>query len=289
MEAEWLQKSILYRKQEGNMTNNVIINESGDALNITNSELFTNSEFGELEVIEVEGKFLFPATECAVKLGYNNPYDAIVRHCESLVKREVPHPQSNNKTIEKNYISEGNLYRLIVHSKLPRAKEFEKWVFDEVLPSIRKHGAYMTPQMVEEVLSNPDTIIRLATDLKAEREKSKMLECKIEEDKPKVEFYNAVGETNSTILIRDLAKLLCENGVQTGQNRLYKTLREDGFLIKKEGLDFNMPTQRSVEAGLFMIKEYSVRKGEEIIVKKSVRVTGKGQQYLLQYYMGKNS
>lgn len=108
-------------------------------------KIFENTEFGQMMILIEDGKELFPASQVAVALGYTNPHDALLRHCRSLVKREVPHPQSIDKTIEINFIPEGDLYRLIVKSQLPAAERFERWVFDEVLPSIRKHGVYATP------------------------------------------------------------------------------------------------------------------------------------------------
>lgn len=138
--------------------------------------IFENSEFGELRVLEMEGKPYFIATEIAKMLGYSNPHDAISRHCRWVVKHEVPHPQSKTKTLEVNVIPEGDLYRLITHSELPSAEKFESWVFDEVLPSIRKHGLYATPQTIENMINNPEFGIKLLTTLKEEREKRIQLE-----------------------------------------------------------------------------------------------------------------
>ena len=120
--------------------------------------VFENSEFGELEVLSEEGKMFFPATACAKKLGYGNPKQAIIDHCRWIVKRDLPHPQNRSKTITMNFIPEGDLYRLIVHSKLPRAERFEKWVFDEVLPTIRRTGGY-APDMTGLIVSTVQTAV----------------------------------------------------------------------------------------------------------------------------------
>lgn len=182
------------------------------------------------------------------------------------------------------FLTEDGLYEVLMQSRKPQAKIFKTEV-KKILKSIRKHGAYMTPEKIEEVLLNPDTIIKLATELKAEREKTILLENKIEQDKPKVEFYEAVGESDTTILVRELAKILKGNGIEAGQNRLYQSLRENGFLISKWGLDYNMPTQRAMELGLFKVKETPIRDSEgKILIKKTVRVTSKGQQYFVKYY-----
>jgi prophage antirepressor-like protein len=132
-------------------------------------QVFQNSEFGSLDVLMIGDKAYFPATECASILGYSKPHDAISRHCRYSVKRGVPHPQSADKTIEKIFIPEGDLYRLIARSNLPEAVRFEKWVFDEVLPSIRKHGAYVTAPTIDRILADPDFGIRLLTELKQEQ------------------------------------------------------------------------------------------------------------------------
>ncbi len=116
---------------------------------------FHNEEFGSLDILMIDGKAYFPATECAIALGYTKPHNAITRHCRYSLKRGVPHPQNKNKTIEVNFIPEGDLYRLIIRSKLPAAERFEMWVFDEVLPTIRKHGAYVTHDTLDELLRSP--------------------------------------------------------------------------------------------------------------------------------------
>lgn len=246
-------------------------------------QIFNNIEFGGIRIAEIEGKPYFMATDIAKALGYSRPNDAISAHCRATVKHSTP---ISGKMQEVNFIPEGDVYRLIARSKLPQAEKFEKWVFDEVLPSIRKHGAYMTPQKIEEVLLNPDTIIKLATDLKAEREHRMALETKIEQDKPKTIFADAVSSSKTSILIGDMAKLLRQNGIEIGQKRLFDWLRNNGYLIKRKGSDWNMPTQRSVEMGLFEIKESTHLDGNGCnITTKTSKVTGKGQVYFINKFL----
>lgn len=179
-------------------------------------------------------------------------------------------------------INESGLYSLILSSKLPTAKRFKRWVTSEVLPAIRKHGAYLTEQKVEEVLLNPDTIIKLATQLKQEREARMQAEALNEANRPKVEFANAVAGSDGTISMADLAKLLKQNGVRTGRDRLYNWMREHGYLMK-HGVSRNTPTQRAMEAGWFKVREsVIVSPYGGTIIKKTTLVTGKGQAYFIK-------
>ena len=188
---------------------------------------------------------------------------------------------------EMTVVNESGLYNVILRSDKPEAKPFRKWVTSEVLPSIRKHGAYMTPQKIEEVLLNPDTIIKLATELKAEQEKRVALESKVEQDKPLVAFANSVSVAKTSILVGELAKLLKQNGVDMGQNRLFAWMRENGYLISRKGTDYNMPTQRSMEMELFEIKLTTISNGHgHTSISKTPKVTGKGQIYFINLFLG---
>lgn len=181
------------------------------------------------------------------------------------------------------FIPENIFYKLCFKAESQTALAFQDKVTDEILPAIRKHGAYMTPETIEKVLLNPDTIISLATQLKAEQAQRRALEGKVEQDKPKVLFADAVAASHSSILVGELAKLLRQNGVQNmGQNRLFAWMRDGGYLIRRKGTDYNMPTQRSMELGLFEIKETAISKPNgSVSVSKTPKVTGKGQQYFL--------
>ena len=173
-----------------------------------------------------------------------------------------------------------------VQQRQEQLKSFRKWVTSEVLPSIRKHGAYMTPQKIEEVLLNPDTIIKLATNLKAEREKRMELERQAEKDKPLVTFANSVSVAKASILVGELAKLLKQNGIEMGQNRLFTWMRENGYLISRKGADYNMPTQRSMEMELFEIKLTTISHGDgHTSLNKTPKVTGKGQIYFINLFL----
>lgn len=253
-------------------------------------QIFKNSEFGELELIVIDGKEYFPAIQCAKILGYSNPYGAIAKHCkgdgvtfrEGVSATTNQHGVTSYQTNQIKYIDEGNLYRLITHSKIPSAERFERWVFDEVLPSIRKYGVYA----VEKLLNDPDTMIKALTALKEEREKRKDLESKLNEVKPKVVFATAVECAKTSILVGELAKLLKQNGVDTGEKRLFEDLRNDGYLMKG-GNSKNMPTQKSMELGLFEIRERTINAPDgNIRITKTPFVTGKGQTYFINRYLG---
>ena len=186
---------------------------------------------------------------------------------------------------ETTIINESGLYNVILRSDKPEAKPFRKWVTSEVLPTIRHHGAYMTPETIEKALTDPDTIIQLATTLKEERAARLALESKVAEDKPKVLFADAVAASHTSILVGDLAKLFRQNGVEIGQNRLFRFLREKGYLCGR-GERYNLPTQRSMNAGWFEIKETTIGNPDgSIRITKTVKVTGKGQQYFINLFL----
>lgn len=178
------------------------------------------------------------------------------------------------------FIPENIFYRLAMKAKNEAAEAFQAKIADEVIPSIRKHGAYMTPETLEAAILNPDTMIRLCTALKDEQDKRKALENKVYEDAPKVLFANAVSTAKTSILIGEQAKILKQNGINIGQNRLFEWLRKNGYLISRKGSDYNMPTQRSMEQGLMEIKETTVTNPDgSIRVNKTPKITGKGQIY----------
>ncbi|KAA0956671.1 phage repressor protein/antirepressor Ant [Planococcus sp. ANT_H30] len=248
-------------------------------------KVFNHNNFGTLNILVIDEKVHFPANEIAKKLGYSNSSDAINRHCknEGVVFHEVLTTGGKQK---KKFINEGNLYRLITNSKLPEAERFESWVFDEVVPSIRKHGAYMTPETIEKALLDPDTIIQIATQLKEERLKRQQAELTVQEQKPKVLFADSVEASKSSILIRELAVLLKQNGINTGERRLYEWMRENGYLVRRHGSDRNTPTQRSMNLGLFEIKETPINHNSGLItVNKTTKVTGKGQVYFINKFL----
>ncbi len=247
-------------------------------------QIFENTEFGSVRTLMVNDDPYFVGKDVAEILGYQNGSRDINRHVDEEDRRKMM-VFDGNQDKESIIINESGLYSLILSSKMPNAKKFKHWVTSEVLPSIRKHGAYMTPQKIEEVLLNPDTIIRLATDLKAEQEKVKALEVKVEEDRPLVTFANSVSVSSTSILVGELAKLLKQNGVDMGQNRLFDWMRKNGFLISRKGTDYNMPTQKSMDLKLFEIKETTVSHGDHVKITKTPKVTGKGQIYFINLFL----
>ena len=216
---------------------------------LNKTQTFNNSQFGTLEVVLIDGKEYFPATDCARMLGYSNPQEPIRKYCraDGCVNRSVI--DSMGRTQQKKYITEGNLYRLITHSKLPAAEQFEVWVFDEVLPSIRKHGMYAT----EELIANPDLAIAAFTALKEEREKVKMLAAEVDEMKPKANYCDVVLNCKSLIKVTTIAKdygqsarwlneKLHDLGVQFRQGELwvlYQKYAEKGYACTKTHIFIN--------------------------------------------------
>lgn len=176
------------------------------------------------------------------------------------------------------YIPENIFYRLAMKAKNEVAERFQAKIADEVIPAIRKHGAYMTPEKIDEILLNPDTIIKLATSLKEEKQKRKLLEQKVIDDAPKVLFADAVAGSDTSIHVGDLAKFICQNGVKIGRGRLFAWMRENGYLVKDGS---NIPTQRSIENGWMEIKESVVETKNGTLVTRTPLVTGKGQRFFV--------
>jgi phage antirepressor YoqD-like protein len=254
-------------------------------MKVNELKLFENPEFGNVRTLETEdGKVLFCGKDIATALGYAKPQNAIQAHCKGALKRGI---LTNGGEQSMTFIPEGDVYRLITHSKLPNAERFERWVFDEVLPTIRKHGAYMTDEALKKALTSPDFLIQLATELKTEKEKNQQLETQIEADKPKTIFADAVSVSKNSILIGDLAKLIRQNGFEIGQQRLFRWMRENNYLIKN-GSSYNMPTQYSMERGWFEVKETVITHADgHTSINKTPKVTGKGQIYFINLFLNK--
>ncbi len=250
-------------------------------------QIFSNEQFGTLRTVKINNEIYFVGKDVALILGYVNTFDAIEKHVDEedkLVSQIASAGQMRNVTV----INESGLYSLILSSKLPKAKEFKRWVTSEVLPSIRKHGAYATPATIENIIANPDFGIELLKKLKSEREKRIVAEKQLAEQKPKVIFADAVEVSRTTILVGDLAKLLKQNGIEIGQNRLFEWLRNNGYLIKGSRADWNMPTQKSMELGLFEVKERAINNPNGTnIIKRTTKVTGRGQIYFINKLLGK--
>ena len=190
---------------------------------------------------------------------------------------------------ELTIISESGLYSTILLSRKPEAKKFKRWITHEVLPTIRKHGAYVTSAKLEEMMNDPDAWIKVLIALKDERAAKERLQLEAAKNEPKVVFADAVSVSNGTILIGELAKILKGNGIEIGQNRLFEKLRQDGYLIKRQGTDYNAPTQRAMELGLFKVKETAITHSDgHVTISKTTKVTGKGQQYFINLFLGRS-
>ncbi len=250
-------------------------------------KIFNNPEFGEVRTIERDGEPWFVGKDVADVLGYQNGSRDINRHVdeEDRIKVMIFDGNQDKETI---IINESGLYSLVLSSKLPTAKAFKRWITSEVIPSIRKHGAYITPDTLEQMIADPDTTIRLLTTLKEERQKRIQLESEAKANRPKVLFADAVATAHNSILIGELAKLIKQNGVDMGRNRLFDWMRKNGYLIARKGTDYNMPTQRSMELDLMESKETTIAKPDgSIRVNKTPKVTGKGQQYFIEKFLNR--
>lgn len=244
-----------------------------------------NFEKRDIRVVMKDGEPWWVAKDVCDVLEIQNARDA-VSALDDDERNTVGISDGNRGNPNMNVINESGLYTLIMRSNKPEAKRFRKWVTSEVLPTIRKHGAYMTPAKLEEVLLHPDTLIKLAQNLKDEQEKRAALEAQAEANRPKVLFADSVTASKTSILVGDLAKLLRQNGVQIGQNRLFQWLRENGYLIKRKGDSFNMPTQTAMESGLFEVLERTHSNPDgSIRITRTTKVTGKGQLYFINVFL----
>lgn len=262
--------------------------------NMNKIQIFQNEQFGKVRITMNEnGEPLFCLADVAKALGYSNPAKAVIDHCKGVTVLETP-TQSGIQPIK--YGKESEVYRLTMKSKLPNAEKFQDWVCDEVLPSIRKHGAYMTQETLEKALTSPDFLIRLATNLKEEKQKrieaeqkAELAEQTIKSNAPKVLFADAVSTSQRSCLVAELAKILQQNGVNIGQNRLFTWMRENGYLCSK-GQYYNQPTQKSMDLGLFELKQTTINKPDgSILVSTTTKVTGKGQVYFVNKFLGKDA
>lgn len=256
-------------------------------------QIFNHQMFGELPVMIVDGIEWFGATEAAKSLTFSNPHKAIDHHVDSedCTVHTVLTKGGNQK---KKFVNESGLNDLIFGASKQgnnpeikeRARKYKRWVTSEVLPTIRKHGAYMTMETIERTLTDPDFIIRLATDLKNERNKRIKAEKLVEDQKPQVLFAKSVEASDQSVLIGELAKILKQNEINIGQNRLFGWMRENGYLIKQKGENFNLPTQRSMEIGLFEIKKRTINNPDgSVRVTTTTKVTGKGQVYFVNKFL----
>lgn len=262
-------------------------------------QIFNNVEFGEIRTVEENGKVLFCGSDVAKALGYAVPRKAIIDHCKGVLKRNTP---TNGGIQEMSFISEGDVYRLITHSKLPAAEKFEHWVFDEVLPSIRKNGGYIhtTAEDTPEVIMAKAILL---ADKTIQEQKALLAEqaAKIEEDKPKVLFHDAVIVSNEDISIGELAKLICKKGVTIGERKLFDWMRTNGYLVRRKSGQ-NLPMQRCIDLGWMVVEEKvleiprtrvlpngEIEKYVKSIICLQTKITPKGQVYFINKYLKENA
>ena len=243
-----------------------------------------NYNSSEVRTIQTDGEPWFVLRDVCNVLGISHVKDTADRLDQDEVgQTEVIDSLGRKQTA--TIINESGLYNVILRSDKPEAKPFRKWVTSEVLPTIRRHGMYATPDTVERMLADPDTTIKLLETIKQERAARLALEAQAEADKPKVLFADAVSASHTSILVGDLAKLLRQNGVDIGQNRLFSFLREKGYLCS-QGERYNLPTQRSMDRGWFQVKETTINQPNgSVRITRTVKVTGKGQQYFINLFL----
>ncbi len=253
-------------------------------------KIFENPAFGKVRVVERGGEPWFVGKDVAAALGYSQTTKAVREHVKDSHKgvSEIDTPGGKQQL---TVIDEAGLYSLVMRSKLPQAEEFQEWVTAEVLPAIRKTGGYIagSEKMSDAELMAKAVLIAQAT-IKERDARIAELESDTQRMKPKEIFADAVSASDQTILIGDLAKLIKQNGHDMGQKRMFEWLRNNGYLIKRQGADYNSPTQRAMELGLFRIKETAVTHSDgHVTVSKTVKVTGKGQAYFVNKLLSKGA
>lgn len=243
-------------------------------------QIFNNEEFGNIRTVTIDNEPWFVGKDVATSLGYERATKAIQDHVDSEDKDEIPIQDSIGRMQKTPIISESGLYALIFGSKLESAKRFKHWVTSEVLPSIRKTGGYDMKQPQGKEL--------LALAVLEAQKTIKEQTAQIEEMKPHAILGQAITTANTSILVGDLAKILRQNGVNIGAQRLFGWMRENGYLIKRKGSDWNLPTQKSMDMGLFEIKESVHIDGNGCNkISRTPKVTGKGQQYFINKFLSK--
>lgn len=247
-------------------------------------QVFNNPAFGNIRVAGTESNPQFCLTDVCKALGLSAK--GVNQRLGDEVISNYPITDKLGREQQALFVNEDGLYDVILDSRKAEARQFRKWITSEVLPTIRKHGAYMTDDALLRAIQSPDFLIQLATELKMEKQRRLVAEKEIRDTRPQVIFADAVTASSDSILVGELAKLIKQNGVDTGQRRLFKWLRNNGFLCKKGGECFNEPTQHSMELGLFEIKKTVIHKPDgSAIINKTVKVTGKGQVYFVNKFL----
>lgn len=242
-------------------------------------KVFNNEQFGSVRIIEEDGRVLFCGVDVAKALGYTNPRKAVRDHTKGGTFRSTP---TAGGMQDMSFVPEGDVYRLITHSKLPSAERFERWVFDEVLPTLRQTGSYVLQRPDSYMIDDP---IERAKRWIEEAQERLALQAKVEADASKVLFADAVATSKDSCLVGQLAKVLRQNGYNIGQNRLFDYLCNEGYLCKS-GENRNMPTQRSIDAGWFEIKEGTLYNFDGTVrITRTPKVTNKGQIYFVNKFL----
>ena len=248
-------------------------------------QIFKNNEFGEIRTKMISNEPYFMLSDVCRVLEIKNSRDAKSRLNEYGVGT-TDIIDSLGRIQKADFINESNLYKLVFQSRKPQAEKFSDWVTSEVLPTIRKHGAYMTTEVIEKTLMDPDYLIQLATNLKEEKAKRALAEAQVEKDKPKVLFADSCEVAENSILIGEFAKRLKQNGYDIGQNKLFEWLRQHDYLCKS-GERKNLPTQYSMERGLFEVKTRIMSNPNgSIRTTSTTKITGKGQIYFTNKFLG---
>lgn len=243
-------------------------------------QIFSNGKI-ELPVKEVDGQVYFEAGASAIGLGISQ-----IKNGKVYVRWENVSKYLSQHVGKGDWITEPQFYKLAFKASNEVAEKFQDWVASEVLPAIRKHGAYMTDAKAKAIVTDKSALADL---LQQAADQLKEKDILIEELKPKALFADSVAASKSTVLVGELAKILRGNGVDIGANRLFAWMRENGYLISRKGSDWNMPTQRAMDMGLFKIKETTINHSNGVTtVSKTPKVTGKGQQYFIAKFLKKS-
>lgn len=248
---------------------------------MTDIQIFKNEQFGEVRTIEKNGEPWFVANDICKVLGHTNSRVAVAALDED--EKGVSKVYTLGGEQQMTVVNEAGMYQLVIRSNLPAAKAFKRWITHEVIPTIRRHGAYATETTIESIIADPESGIKLLQALKAEQQRRKEAEAIAEAQRPKALFADAVAASDNSILVGELAKILRQNGVETGQNRLFRWMRDNGYIMRYT----NVPTQYSMERGLMEVKERAINNPDgSVRITQTIKVTGKGQAYFVNKFIG---
>nr|DAQ83847.1 MAG TPA: repressor domain protein [Caudoviricetes sp.] len=248
---------------------------------MTDIQIFKNEQFGEVRTIAKDGEPWFVANDICKVLGHTNSRVAVAALDED--EKGVSKVYTLGGEQQMTVVNEAGMYQLVIRSNLPAAKAFKRWITHEVIPTIRRHGAYATETTIESIIADPESGIKLLQALKAEQERRKEAEAIAEAQRPKALFADAVAASDNSILVGELAKILRQNGVETGQNRLFRWMRDNGYIMRYT----NVPTQYSMERGLMEVKERAINNPDgSVRITQTIKVTGKGQAYFVNKFIG---